>query len=83
MRLDAIVPAEVAARVPRLICTGREETVIEGHTGLFSYESACIRVRTRQGVWTVTGENLTIGYFGAEDLMIRGRVDGLRLDGEN
>ena len=82
MRFLEVAPPEVLSGAPRLICTGREETVIEGHTGLFSYETACIRVRTQMGVWTVSGENLVIDYFGAQDLLIRGRVDSVRMDGE-
>lgn len=82
MRFSQIAPPELVSNAPRLICTGREETIIEGHSGLFSYETSCIRVRTRMGVWTVEGENLLIEYFGTEDLKIKGRVDGIRLDGE-
>ena len=82
MRFSQIAPPELVSKAPRLICTGREETIIEGHKGLFSYETSCIRVRTRMGVWTVEGENLLIEYFGTEDLKIKGQVDGIRLDGE-
>lgn len=72
----------IAGDVPRLILTGRKEVLLEGHAGLFSYETNRIRVRVKGGLCTVTGENLTIDYFGAEDLLIRGRVDGIALDGE-
>jgi len=82
MRFREIAPPEVASGAPRLICTGRQEAVIEGHRGLFSYETACIRVRTGQGIWTVSGSDLTIDYFGAEDMRIRGRVDEVKMDGE-
>lgn len=74
-----IAPAHVAGDAPRAVLTGRDEVLIEGHTGLFSYETKCIRVRTKAGLWTVTGEGLTIDFFGAQDLLIRGKVAGLAL----
>ena len=80
MRGIEMLPPEKALNVPRLICTGREEAVIEGHTGLFSYDTSRIRVRTKRGVWTVEGRDLTIDYFGAQDLLIHGSVDAVRME---
>ena len=79
MREYQIAPPHVAGNVPRAVLTGREEVLIEGHTGLFSYETKCIRVRTEAGLWTVEGEGLTIDFFGAQDLLIRGRIADLTL----
>lgn len=67
---------------PRIVLSGREELIIQRHTGLFSYETKCIRIRTKGGLVTVTGENLVIEYFGLEDLLIRGRVDTIGVDGQ-
>ena len=83
MRLSDLAPEDVVGDVPRIILTGREKVLIERHNGLFSYESGCIRLRTRMGLLTVTGEQLIISHFGTEDVLIRGQVDGLRVDGEN
>lgn len=83
MHLLSFAPLEVKSEIPRVVMTVREEVLIEQHTGLFSYETKCIRVRTRAGLMTVTGENLVIAYFGVQDMLIRGRVDGVRLDGES
>ena len=82
MDIRRLFPAEVVKGQPRVVITGREELLLEGHGGLFSYETARIRVRTKAGLLTVTGEKLTIDYFGAEDLLIRGRVDGVVYGGE-
>ena len=83
MLLNGIVPREMAERESRALWTGRREVIIEGHRGLFSYETRCIRVRCRQGLWTVTGEGLFIEHFGPEDLLIRGSVHAVALEGEN
>ncbi len=81
MRLSDLAPEEVAGDVPRVILTGRDKVLVERHSGLFSYETSCIRLRTRMGLLTVTGEKLTISHFGAQDVLIQGRVDGLQVDG--
>ncbi len=83
MHLNEIVPREMAERESSALWTGRREVIIEGHRGLFSYETRCIRVRCRQGLWTVTGEGLFIDHFGPEDLLIRGSVHAVALEGEN
>ena len=82
MRGLNFIPPEIGSDVPRMILSGREELLIEQHGGLFSYESKCIRIRTKMGVVTVNGENLVIQYFGLQDLLIRGKISGLLLDGE-
>ena len=82
MRLSDLAPEEVTGDTPRIVLTGREKVLVERHSGLFSYESGCVRLRTGMGLVTVTGEKLIISHFGAEDVLIRGRVDGLKMDGE-
>ena len=72
-------PPEMLQSRPRAVVTGWEEVLIEQHTGLFSYETSCIRVRTRAGILSVCGENMVISYFGTQDLLIRGKVTGLSL----
>ena len=83
MRLIEIALPDRTEGESRALWTGRHEVIIEGHRGLFSYETRCIRVRCRQGLWTVTGEGLFIEHFGPEDLLIRGSVHAVALEGEN
>ena len=82
MRWNGIAPEEVCRDTPRIVMTGREEVLVEQHGGLFSYETRCIRLRTKLGLLTVTGEGLVISHFGAQDVLIRGRVDALQVAGE-
>ena len=67
---------------PRIIINGRDEVTVEGHTGLFSYETAKIQVRTPLGTLTILGEGMILSFFGAQDLSVRGRVHQILLDGE-
>ena len=82
MRGMNLIPPEIRSDAPRMILSGREELLIEQHGGLFSYESKCIRIRTKTGIVTVNGENLVIQYFGLQDLLIQGKIHGLLLDEE-
>lgn len=67
----------------RVLWTGKREVIIEGHRGLFSYETRRVRVRCGEGLWTVTGEGLYIEHFGPEDLLIRGTVRNVALEGDS
>ena len=82
MDLKDLAPRQARGDSCRIIMTGRREVLVERHGALFSYESGCVRLRTGMGLLTVTGEGLEIAHFGAEDALIRGRVDGLQVDGE-
>ena len=75
------LPPEIAQGQTPVVITGRDEVLLEGHGGLFSYETKNIRVRTQAGILQVTGENLTIDYFGVQDMLIRGQVDGVQYSG--
>lgn len=81
MRIFSFETPQTEVYAPRIILTGREEVLIEQHQGLFSYETGCIRVRTRDGLVTISGEKLIISFFGAQDLQIRGLISGVTIDG--
>jgi len=82
MGMNEWIAAGADCLTPRVILIGRNEVMVEGHTGLFSYENARIRVRTPLGILTIAGEELVIAFFGAQDLSIRGQVKQILLDGE-
>ena len=83
MRGLNFIPPEIGSDAPRMILSGREELLIEQHGGLFSYDSRCIRIRTKRGIATVQGEDLVIEYFGLQDLLIRGKIHALSLENED
>ena len=82
MRWEEFTPPEARGAETRAVMTGQKEVLIEGHRGLFSYETDRIRVRSKNGIWTVSGQGLIIDYFGAQDLLIKGCVDSIAIDGE-
>ena len=56
--------------------------LVEQHKGLFSYDTDRIRIRTTRGLLTVTGEKLTIVYFGTQDLLISGKIFCMQLESD-
>lgn len=83
MKFRDFLPPEAAGASPRVVINGRGEVLVAGHTGLYSYDTGRIRARTEWGILTVEGQQLVISYFGAQDMSIRGRVDQVRLEGED
>lgn len=77
-----LLPLEATGKTPRIVLTGDCELLIEQHRGLYSYDVSQIRVRTSRGLVTVTGDKMTILYFGAHDLLISGRVKGILLESD-
>ncbi len=82
MKINDLIPPEVGKGTARVILTGREEVVIEGHKGLFSYETKCIRIRSRAGLVTVSGQDLIIDHLGVQDLLIHGKVEDVAVGEE-
>ena len=77
-----LLPPETVGKTPRIVLTGDCEPLIEQHRGLYSYDTHLIRVRTNRGLVSVTGEKMTIVYFGARDLLISGRITGICLESD-
>ncbi len=82
MHAWTFAPPEVRRDIPRVVLCGREEVLVEQHEGLFSYETRCIRARTKSGLLTVTGEGLIIAHFGAQDMLIRGTITAVQIGDE-
>lgn len=68
---------------PRMILFGRERLLIEQHQGLFSYETHCVRVRTKAGTVKISGEGLVISFFGTDDMQIEGNIENVMLSEEH
>lgn len=84
MRNDLhILPQSAAFSLPRVVLHGDQEVLVENHRGLYSYDDTRIRIRTSRGVLSISGEKMTIAHFGAEDLLIRGKVRAVTLEAQS
>jgi len=64
--------------VPRAVLIGSMELVVENHRGLLEYRPERVVLRLPDGKMTVDGADLRIGFLSPEQVVIRGRIDGLR-----
>ena len=82
LNIHALLPREITGKVPRIVLTGDEELLIEQHRGLYSYDPARIRIRSARALITVTGQKLSIVYFGTQDLLIHGSIFSIALESD-
>ena len=71
------LPKEVALDLPIVLATGRGELTIENYKNLIEFSETAIRIRTREGAISVTGERLILQQITAEILVIKGRISGI------
>jgi len=53
---------------------GDGEVQIVNHKGLVQYTAACVKARAVQGMIEVSGSELEIASFSAQQMKIRGRI---------
>lgn len=60
---------------------GAERLLVEQHRGIVSYSTECIRIGASCGTLVVEGEDLRLCCMSRSQLVVRGRLYGLRLEG--
>ena len=68
------LPKEIALDLPVVTATGRGELTIENYKNLLEFADTQIRIRTREGTITVTGEHLVLRQITTENLLVAGRI---------
>ena len=60
---------------------GSERLLVEQHRGIVSYSTECIRIAASTGTLVVEGEHLHLCCMSRSQLVIRGTLRCLRLEG--
>ncbi len=68
------LPVETDATVPKLTMVGRGDLLVENHTGVLRYDSACIRLTTHEGVLEIGGTDLELRELSTGRAYIRGGI---------
>ena len=66
------LPEDAVTGIARVTMTGRSAVLVEGQHGVVELSSACIRLRTRDGVLSVLGEALELRELSLDAAMITG-----------
>lgn len=74
---QADLPGE--AGLPLMELAGDRRVLIEHHQGVTQYSSGCICVKVKYGLLSVEGCGLELARMSREQLIIRGRIDQVRL----
>lgn len=60
---------------------GRDRLLVEQHKGIVSYGTECIRISATFGELVVEGKDLRLCCMSRSQLVIRGRLESLRMEG--
>ncbi|MBR6801545.1 MAG: YabP/YqfC family sporulation protein [Eubacteriaceae bacterium] len=76
------IPATVAFSHPMIEIDGRQRVRIESHKGIVKYSESEIIVNTLTGTVVISGDGMNIHSLLDDEMMIKGRIDGVRYIGE-
>lgn len=79
MQRVPLFPREVTGNVPLITMTGCSELRVEQHQGLSACGTQEIRLRTSIGEVTVTGEQLGLCQYDAQEAVVAGRIRAVNL----
>lgn len=74
------LPREVILDLPRLTLVGNVQIYLENHRGVIAYDENLIRIGVNNGEIAIRGSNLQIKNLIAEELLIKGSIDGLEYE---
>ena len=80
---QADLPGESLPNQPILELIGEQRVLLENHNGVISYDESEIKVRVRYGIVSVSGSELRLANMTRQQLIIRGRIDGIAIIREN
>ena len=73
---------ELTIGLPKISLLGNKECLIENCKGIIQYENEKIRLKTTIGEASVEGKNLHINEIGEGELLIKGNIKSLIIEGE-
>ena len=74
------LPREVMLDLPRLTLVGNLQIYLENHRGVIAYDEKTVRIGVTGGELIIRGENLQIKNLIAEELLIKGTIEGLEYE---
>jgi len=77
------LPQELVTDYSRMVLLGDKEFLIENYSGIIEYEMHKIRLRSASGIIQVCGDNLTINELDNEELLVKGIIRGIEIEGND
>lgn len=82
---ERLAGPEVQALKPQTLAEiyGQDRLLVEHHKGIVSYGTECIRIAGTFGELVVEGADLRLCCMSRSQLVIRGKLENLRLEGRS
>jgi len=77
------ISEELTMGLAKIVILGNQECLIENYKGIIEYENSKIRLKTTSGVVLVEGGDLLINEIGEGEMLIKGKITNLILEGED
>lgn len=77
------LPGDVVRDVARITVVGDMEMVIENHRGLTEYIPTRVVLAIPEGQLAIDGEELRIGFISPEQVILLGKIRGIRYSAPN
>ncbi len=74
------LPQDIVLDMPRITMLGNKQLLVENHKGLIEYTGTLVRIKLSQGELAITGSDLVIGNFQAEQLLVEGTLTDIKYD---
>ncbi|GAA0135941.1 sporulation protein YqfC [Paenibacillus sp. YSY-4.3] len=75
------LPGELVFDLPRLTMIGNKQLLIENHRGVVHFSPEELHLELKQGVLKVEGAELVIKAIMPEEVVIEGRISGIKYHG--
>ena len=74
------IPQDIVLDLPRITMLGNKQLLVENHKGIIEYTGVLVRIKLSQGELVITGSDLVIGNFQAEQLLVEGTLTDIKYD---
>lgn len=72
------LPGDLVFDLPRLTMIGNKQLLIENHQGVVHFSPEELHLELKQGILTVEGAELVIKAIMPEEVIIEGRISGIK-----
>ncbi|MEG6614832.1 sporulation protein YqfC [Peptococcaceae bacterium 1198_IL3148] len=73
------IPSDVMLDLPKVVLVGNLQVFIENHRGIVEYTPEIVKVIVGEGEIEITGEGLSLRNMTADEIMVEGKIDNLKL----
>lgn len=77
------ISEELTMGLSKIVILGSQECLIENYKGIIQYENEKIRLKTISGIVMVEGEHLHINEIAEGEMLVKGKITNVVLEGED